>query len=111
MPFAELIISQRQSPPGPGAQFGVKAQPKSRREQILGIWNGMLKVAVHEPAEGGRANEAILGVIAAALRIRKSELQIVGGALSRTKQVLATGIAPDELRRRFEVVLAGKESP
>ena len=72
-----------------GARLWVRAQPGARRSGVCGLWNGSLKVAVRAPAEGGRANQELLGVLAQVLGLRARDLELVAGAAARDKQVLA----------------------
>ena len=41
-----------------GTQLGIKALPGSRRNGITGVHDGLLKVAVTQVAEKGKANAA-----------------------------------------------------
>jgi len=82
-----------------GVILPVWAQPRAKKERIVGEFNGCLKVAVTAPPEGGRANEAIAEVIANALGVRRSAVRVAGGLTSRQKQVLITGLTSDAVRR------------
>jgi hypothetical protein len=87
-----------------GVIVPVWAQPRAKKDRIVGEFNGCIKVAVTAPPEGGRANEAIAEVIADALGLRGSAVQVVGGLTSRQKQVLVKGVK----RETVERVLLGK---
>ena len=71
-----------------GVVVAVKGMPGSRKPGLRGIQAGSLRVGVTQVAEKGRANEAILEVLAKALGIRSSRLELVAGQTSREKQVL-----------------------
>ncbi len=62
----------------------MRATPRARRPGIEKTPHG-LRIAVTEPAEGGRANEAVREGLAAALGVAKTRLTLVGGATSRDK--------------------------
>lgn len=83
--------------------ISIKAQPRARREGITGVWNGFLKIAVREPAENGKANDAILAVLCGALGLRKHSLQIISGFTSSKKQVSISGITETDLLNRIRV--------
>ena len=51
----------------------------------------MLKASVTAPPEGGRANEALLQLLARAWRVRRRDLAIVAGMASRSKTVHVAG--------------------
>ncbi|MBI3817600.1 MAG: DUF167 domain-containing protein [Planctomycetes bacterium] len=100
---SKLNIESRER--GAVVVFGVKARPRARRHGIVGLWNGCLRVAVREPAEDGRANDAIIRVLAEALILKKSSIQICSGATSQRKTFSAAGIAVDLARQRLLAAL------
>ena len=56
---------------------------------------------VAAPPERGRANAAVLALLAKTLSLPRSSLAIVSGGGSRDKIVELTGIEPAELERRL----------
>jgi uncharacterized protein YggU (UPF0235/DUF167 family) len=56
-------------------------------------------VRITEPPVAGRANAALVKLIAKRARVAKGRVAIVGGARSRDKLVRVDGIAEAELRR------------
>ena len=82
-----------------GVVVSVWAQPRAKRDRIVGEFNGCLKIAVTAPPEGGRANEAIAEVLAEALGLRTSAVQVIGGLTSRQKQVLVKGAKRETVER------------
>jgi uncharacterized protein (TIGR00251 family) len=75
-----------------GIVIPVRAQPGARRNEVVGEWNGALKVAVTAPPDAGRANTAIREVLAAYFGLKKSQVDLASGAASRDKKVLLRGI-------------------
>ncbi len=65
-------------------------QPKARRE-TLELRGGALRAAVTAPPEQGKANAAVIALLAATWRLPKSSLAVIGGAAARRKVVSATG--------------------
>ena len=61
-----------------------------------------MRVNVTAPPEDGRANEAVIALLAEALAVGKSRLTIVKGQKSRTKSVAVESLAPEEAGRRLE---------
>ena len=59
-------------------------------------------VQVHAPASGGAANRECLMLLARALGVAKSAVQIVRGERSRLKQVVVAGVGAAEARARLE---------
>ncbi len=65
----------------------IHAKPGARIEEIKQIDETTFVVSVHEPPEGGKANEAIIGVLAKHFNTPKSRFNIVRGATTRIKWV------------------------
>ena len=88
-----------------GLLLPVRAQPGARRNGVQGEQAGALKVAVTAPPQDGRANEALAEVLRAALGLKRSQLELVGGATSRDKRFLVRGLARAELERRLAALV------
>lgn len=84
-----------------GATLKVRVAPGAAREAILGPYGDALKVAVREPPEKGRANEAVERLLAAAVGARASDVKVVRGHAARDKVVLFRGLAEAQLRARL----------
>lgn len=65
------------------------------------------KLRVAAAPERGKANEAVLALLAETLALPRANVSLVSGASSRTKIVELTGLAPDEVERRLAT--AGRE--
>ena len=63
----------------------VKAKPKSKKEYITQTDETHFIVAVHEPAQDGKANRAIQKSLAAFLDMPKSSLILLSGEKSKEK--------------------------
>jgi len=85
------------TPHAEGSTIAVRAQPGARKNAVLGEQAGALKVAVTAPPEDGRANAALVGVLRDWLGLRRSQVELAGGATSRNKVFLVRGLTPDEL--------------
>lgn len=84
-----------------GVRIDVKAVPGASRDEIAGVLGDRLKVRVSAPAEGGRANRAIVDLIAAALGISPRDAEVVSGAASSQKTVRVRGVPIDVVRERL----------
>jgi len=60
-------------------------QPRARRSQIAGYFNGALKLKIAAPPVDDAANRAVIEFFAVLLDLPKSRLRIVAGAKSRDK--------------------------
>jgi uncharacterized protein len=79
----------------------VRVQPGARRDEV-GPWvDGVLRVKVSAPALAGRANRALVELIAAALGVTKSRVQVVRGATAREKVLEVEGLTDAEIGARL----------
>jgi hypothetical protein len=96
--------------PAPGGlRLAVRLTPKASAARILGIsaeadGGVALKVAVTAPPEAGKANDALLGLVAELLDLRRRDVTLALGAAHRRKLVHVAG-DPAALARRLEEVL------
>ena len=79
-----------------GALVAVKLQPRASRAGIDGIGldaggGPFLRVRVTAPPEGGKANRALVKLLAKALHLPPSAITIVGGLKDRNKTVAVSG--------------------
>ena len=76
-------------------RFRVRLTPKGGRDAIDGWWTDgtgrALKARVAAPPEDGKANAALIGLLAQALDVRKSDVRIASGTASRVKTVEVAG--------------------
>ena len=77
---------------GGAVRFRVKVQARARREEIGGTHAGMLRVRVTAPALEGRANKAVVALLAGQLRVPKSSIKITAGDRSPQKGVEVAGL-------------------
>ena len=72
-------------------RLAVKVTPKASSDRIQS-WDGeVLKIAVTAAPEKGRANKAVIALLAKRLKLPKSAIDIATGETSRTKIVLIDG--------------------
>lgn len=89
------------SAPGPSDRLTVRVTPRAGRDEIAGIRGETLLVRVTAPPEGGRANEAVLRLIARALRVPARDVELVRGARSREKAIRIEGLSGAEALARL----------
>lgn len=81
-----------------GVRLAVRLTPRASRTGLDGIVTGadgrlVLQVRVAAPPVEGAANKALVAYLAAALRLRKSEIRIASGETARQKLLVVTGEA------------------
>jgi uncharacterized protein YggU (UPF0235/DUF167 family) len=69
-----------------------------------------VKARVAEPAEHGRANAALLSLLAGLWRLRRQDLEIVAGRSARRKTLLVRG-EPDRLFAELSARIAALPQP
>jgi uncharacterized protein YggU (UPF0235/DUF167 family) len=83
------------------AYLQVRVTPGAR-ETAIGEWReGVLLVKVWEPADKGRANQAVIRLLAKALGVPASSMTLKRGATSRDKLLAVDGLTDAELRARL----------
>lgn len=68
----------------PGAEIAVRVTPRASRNAVL-VDGDMLRVTVTVVPEDGKANAAVVKLLAKALGIAKSRLVLIRGATARDK--------------------------
>ena len=80
------------------ARLKLHVTPGASEEGIAG-WQGQsLRLKVRARPEKGRANEAVIRLLASHLGLPCASLSIVRGATSRDKLVKVDGLSGDQLR-------------
>ncbi|TMC67689.1 MAG: DUF167 domain-containing protein [Chloroflexi bacterium] len=85
----------------------VRVSPGSRRPGIAGRHGDAWKVRVAAPPEDGKANEAVLRLLAETLDVPRSSVTLVSGQTSRDKIVVLNGLEQAQTERLL--ASAGKE--
>lgn len=73
----------------------VWVQPRASHNGILGFRDEYLRVRVTAPPHGGEANHLLREILAEALKISISRVEIVSGHRARRKRVRVMDVAPD----------------
>ena len=89
-----------------GVILPVRAHAGARRNSILGIRAGALRVAVTAAPEKGKANQAIIALLSKTLGVSKSAIEIVSGETSPQKRLLVRSIEMEQLRQMIASVIA-----
>ena len=89
-----------------GCTLNVRVHPGARRNAIIGIHDGALKISLATPPTDGRANAALIAFLAEALNIPRAGITLTTGATSRSKTLHLEGLTPDALAAALEPSLA-----
>ena len=96
-PFHDLELT----PVPGGTRLRLRVKPGARKNAILGVHGGALKVSVTAPPERGKANEAVVALLAKALDVPTSAVEIVAGEASKDK-IVTVVLKAGELQARLQ---------
>ena len=88
-------------PHAEGVVLPVRAQPGAKKNGITGEHDGALKVSVTQAPEKGKANKALVEVLAKALGLKKSQVSLLSGETSGRKKFLLSNVEVEEVRDRL----------
>jgi uncharacterized protein (TIGR00251 family) len=88
------------------ATIAVKVVPGARRTRIVGRYGDALKVQVAAPPERGKANEAVIALLAATLDLRPNQLALRQGHTQPRKVFEVTGIDQPSLDAKLDAAVA-----
>lgn len=71
--------------------------PGASRTRIVGVHDGRLKIQLMPSAVEGKANDALVRLLAKALKVPTAQVEIVGGPTSRKKTVRLADLTPQRV--------------
>lgn len=101
-----MAFPVRLTPHAEGTIIPVRAQPNAKRNAVLGERNGALRLGVAAPPDKGRANAALVDLLAATLKAPRSAVDLLSGETARDKRFLIRGLSPAEVEARLTPLLA-----
>ena len=88
------------------ATLSIKVVPGSSRDRLVARYGDAIKVQVSAPPEGGKANQAVVELIAEALGVRPNQVRIAKGQAQSRKIVQIDGLTQTEVDARLAPILA-----
>jgi uncharacterized protein len=85
----------------PECLLSVHVQPRASRSEVVGWREGALAVRLTAPPVEGAANRACRELLARALGVRKTDVELVSGEKSREKRFRIHGLTDEEVRARL----------
>jgi uncharacterized protein len=87
------------NPTRDGARIKLRISPGARSASVAGPYGeDAIKLRVAAPPAEGKANDELKRYVAELLGIAASDVDLVSGASSRSKVLLARGVEPEEVR-------------
>jgi uncharacterized protein len=84
-----------------GVRLAIQVTPNAKKNEVIGVLDGVLKIRLHaEPIEG-KANDALIRYLAASLSVPKSAIEIIRGHTGKQKviEIDAMHLDVDDVRR------------
>src|SRR4051795_7161377 len=92
----------------PTIRLNLRVSPGASRSAVVGRHGEAWKLRVAAAPERGRANASVIDLLAASLDVRRPDVRIVGGAVSRDKVVEVVGLTLEEAERRLLIAQKGQ---
>ena len=84
-----------------GIILPVHAQPGARKNGVTGVHAGRLKVAVTQAPEKGKANQALVKLLAELLDVKRAQVTLLSGESSHHKKFVIVGVDLATLQERI----------
>ena len=68
-------------------KIAVRVSPRAKQEYVTRLADGNYRVAVHAPAQDGKANRALIEILALHFSVPKSAIRILRGQRGRQKLI------------------------
>jgi uncharacterized protein (TIGR00251 family) len=81
----------------------VRVTPRASRTQVAGVRDGVLQIKLAAAPVDGAANDQLIALLAATLKIPKRDVTIVSGERSRSKRVRINGMERDQILSKLVV--------
>ncbi len=79
--------------------FTICVVPRASKSEIVGEFEGNLRVRISAPPVDGAANEEVVRLLAKTFGIAKGNVSIVAGQTSKTKRIRITGVTAAQLQK------------
>lgn len=86
-----------------GIRLRIFLQPKASRDQIVGVHDNELKIAITAPPIDGQANAHLLKFLSKLFKVPKSSIVLEKGELQRHKQLFVP--EPKQMPKEIERLL------
>lgn len=77
--------------------FTVRVVPRASKSEIVGCYDGALKLRIASPPVDGAANAELIKLLSKMFDVSKSAVEITGGQTSKTKQVKISNAKGEKL--------------
>ena len=81
--------------------LAVRVTPRSSRNQVLGLRDGVVVIKLQAPPVDGAANGALLAFVAELVGVPCRDVTLVRGDTSRSKWIAVAGLSAAQLQQRL----------
>ena len=81
--------------------FAVRVIPRSSRTEIVGEYDGALKIKLKSPPVDGAANEELIRFLSKSLSVPKTDIKIVAGQAGKNKRISIQRVTSSRLKEAF----------
>lgn len=85
-----------------GVAVDILVQPRASRARLGPVHGDRVKVAVTAPPVDGAANQAVIALLAKALKVARGAVSITAGQSSRRKTVAIAGVGEAAIRELIQ---------
>lgn len=103
--MAEGLFDVSGADDAPVLHLRVVVHPGAGRSEVVGQQGDALKVRVAAPPVEGRANRAVVQLVAELLGAKPAQVEVESGESSRTKRLRVEGVDPADARRILDAAL------
>jgi uncharacterized protein (TIGR00251 family) len=97
----------RYSDKAKGTVLAVRVTPRAKKNEITQILDdGTIKIRLTSPPVAGKANAALIKLLAEILDVSSSSIEVVSGESSRSKLIYVTDLEPQIADLRIEEALS-----
>jgi uncharacterized protein len=81
-----------------GCTIAVRVHPGARKNGVTGVHAGAVKISLTTPPTDGRANEALIALLAELVRVPRARISLACGATNPSKLLRITGKSAAEVQ-------------
>jgi uncharacterized protein (TIGR00251 family) len=81
-----------------GCTVSVRVQPGAKKDAVMGLHGGAVKISLSAPPVDGKANVALIAFVAEKVGLPRARVSLVSGAANRSKVLRVTGKSAAEMR-------------
>lgn len=84
-----------------GVRLHLLIQPKSSKNEVVGLHDNRLKIKIMAPPVDGKANTHVIEFLSETLNLPKRDIRLIRGDTGRQKTVEITGVTEEYVREKL----------